>query len=106
MLNEGLVSQTVACLIGQQSLIYFPLLNFLVSRSIFPNFIPVDRQKQRRSILIPREKLVVGFTFLNKLLQKNYFILDHWCALASTTWVNGGLSHENATTDEENWTFG
>ena len=77
MLNEGLVSQTVACLIGQQSLIYFPLLNFLVSRSIFPNFIPVDRQKQRRSILIPREKLVVGLTFLNKLLQKNYFILDH-----------------------------
>ena len=106
MLNEGLVSQTVACLIGQQSLIYFPLLNFLVSRSIFPNFIRVDRQKQRRLILIPREKLVVGFTFLNKLLQKNYFILDLWCALASTTWVNGGLSHENATTDEENWTFG
>ena len=57
-------------------------------------------------MLIPREKLVAGFTFLNKLLQKNYFILDHWCAFASTTWVKGGLSHENATTDEENWTFG
>ena len=70
MLNEGLVSQTVACLTSQQSLIYFPLINFLVSRSIFPNFIRVDRQKQRRSILIPREKLVVDFTFLYKLLQK------------------------------------